>query len=214
MKSTLLALALLLFALISQPLLGAADASPEEVVDTSGKLLRAGANYYIIPAKPFTICGTVSCFNSGGLTLDTISESCPLDVAVEKANQGLPLQFAPVNPKRGVVRVSTDLNIMFSAADENSCPNYSTVWMLDHFDASKGQTFVTTGGVVGNPGPQTIRNWFKIEKYDGAYKLVYCPSVCTSCKHLCKDIGMFVDKDKRMRLALSDVPFKVKFQKV
>ncbi|MED6223480.1 hypothetical protein PIB30_074393 [Stylosanthes scabra] len=213
MKFTLLAL-VLLFSLSSHLLLGESNASPEEVLDTSGKKLRTNTNYYIIPAKPFTICGFVSCFNGGGLALDTIDETCPLDVIIEKANDGLPLQFSPINPKKGVIRVSTDLNIMFSAADKNRCSEFSPVWKVGHYDASNGQTFVTTGGEFGNPGPQTIKNWFKIEKYEEAYKVVYCPSVCTSCKHLCKDIGMFVDKNKKMHLALSDVPFKVKFKKV
>ncbi|XP_057762769.1 miraculin-like [Arachis stenosperma] len=213
MKFTLLAL-FLLFSLGSQLLLGASNASPEEVLDTSGKKLRTDTNYYIIPAKPFIICGIVSCFNGGGLVLDTFDETCPLDVMIEKANDGLPLQFSPINPKMGVIRVSTDLNIMFSAADQNNCPQYSTVWKLGDYDASNGQTFVSTGGDFGNPSSQTIKSWFKIEKYEDAYKLVYCPSVCKSCKHLCKDIGIFEDKNKRMHLALSDDPFKVKFKKV
>ncbi|TKY44938.1 miraculin protein [Spatholobus suberectus] len=48
----------LLFALSSQPLIGAADvSSPEQVVDTSGKTLRSGLSNYIVPAVPFTRCG-------------------------------------------------------------------------------------------------------------------------------------------------------------
>lgn len=211
MKTKLLAF-LLFFALTTKPLLlGAAGAAPEPVIDTSGKKLRADANYHIIPAVPFTICGFVSCFTGGGLSLDSIDESCPLDVIIEKANEGLPLRFSPVNTKKGVIRVSTDLNIFFSDSDER-CPHHSTVWMLDQFDASIGQTYVTTGGVVGNPGEHTILNWFKIQKYEDAYKLVYCPRVCPSCHHLCKDIGMFVDANRRMHLALSDDPFKIKFK--
>ena len=204
MKSTLLALVLLI-ALSSKPLLGAADASPEQVVDTSGKKLRAGANYYIIlpsvPHHPKFRTG-------GGLGLASIGESCTLDIVVVNGYLGLPLTFTPVNPKKGVIRVSTDLNIKFLA--HTSCPHHSTVWTLE-FAASMGQWFVTTGGVVGNPGWQTIHNWFKIEKYDGAYKLVYCPSVLPH-KHLCKNVGLFVDEKGNKRLALSDVPLKVQFQ--
>lgn len=211
MKNTLLAF-VLLSVFTSQLLLGAVYASPEEVIDTSGKKLRADANYYIIPAKPFTICGFVSCFTGGGLALDMISDSCPLDVIVVKANQGLPLRFTPVIKKGTSVYVSTDLNIRFSDADSR-CPHNSTVWKLDHFDAATRQKIVTTGGVKGNPGWKTILTWFKIEKYDEAYKLVYCPSVCPSCSHECKDLGIFVDENRQMHLALSDVPFKIKFQK-
>ena len=211
MKKILLAF-VLLFALSSQPLFGAADASPEQVIDTSGKKLRVGLNYYIVPAVPFTKCQWYGfCRNSGGLSLASIGESCPLDVVTVQGSRGLPLSFSPVDPKKGVVRVSTDLNIMFST-DHTSCAEYSPVWKLDHFDVSKGQWFVTTGGSVGNPGWGTIRNWFKIEKFDGAYKIVFCPTVSHSSKHLCKDVGLFVDESGYRRLALSDVPFKVKFQ--
>ncbi|KAK7291289.1 hypothetical protein RIF29_06305 [Crotalaria pallida] len=197
MKITLLPLAfVLLFALSTQPLLGAADASPEQVVDTAGKILRADTKYYT---------------SIDGLGLASIGEFCPLDVVVVNGYHGLPLTFTPVNPKKGVIRVSTDLNIKF--ADWTSCPHYSTVWKLDDFDVSKKQWFVTTGGVVGNPSWETIRNWFKIEKYDGAYKLIYCPSVVQSPKHLCKNVGIFEDQKGNKRLALTDVPLKVRFQK-
>jgi len=211
MKNMLLAF-VLLFALSSQALLGAADASPEQVIDTSGKKLRAGLSYYIVPAVPFTRCPRYGrCMKSGGLSLASIGESCPLDVVAVPGSRGLPLSFSPIDPKKGVVRVSTDLNIMFST-DHTSCGEYSAVWKLDHFDVAKGQWFVTTGGSVGNPGWGTIRNWFKIEKFDAAYKIVYCPTLFPSSKHLCKDVGVFVDENGYRRLALSDVPFKVKFQ--
>ncbi|XP_047156491.1 miraculin-like [Vigna umbellata] len=211
MKNILIAF-VLLFALSSQPLLGAADASPEQVVDTSGKKLRVGLSYYIVPAVPSTRCGGYGrCMNSGGLSLASIGESCPLDVVLVRGSRGLPLSFSPVNPKKGVVRVSTELNIMFST-DHTSCAEYSTVWKLDHFDVAKRQWFVTTGGSVGNPGWGTIRNWFKIEKFEGAYKIVYCPTLLPYSKHLCKNVGIFVDENGYKRLALSDVPFKVKFQ--
>ncbi|XP_047150520.1 miraculin-like [Vigna umbellata] len=211
MKNILIAF-VLLFALSSQPLLGAADASPEQVVDTSGKKLRVDLNYYIVPAVPSTRCGGYGrCMNSGGLSLASIGESYPLDVVLVRGSLGLPLSFSPVDPKTGVVRVSTDLNIMFST-DHTSCAEYSPVWKLDHFDVAKGQWFVTTGGSVGNPGWGTICNWFKIEKFDGAYKIVYCPTLFPHSKHLCKDVGIFLDENGYKRLALSDVPFKVKFQ--
>ncbi|XP_061355864.1 miraculin-like [Gastrolobium bilobum] len=201
MKITLLAL-FLLVALSTKPLLGkklrVGAAAPEQVVDTSGKKLRVGANYYIVPASP----------NFGGFSLTNTGKDCPLDVVAVDGYQGLPLTFSPINPKKGVVRVSTDLNIYFST--ETSCPQ-STVWKLDDYDYSTGQWFVTTGGVLGNPGWQTISNWFKIEKYEDNYKLVYCPSVCIDCSYQCNDIGIYQDQYGK-RLALSYAPFKVQFQ--
>ncbi|XP_061355865.1 miraculin-like [Gastrolobium bilobum] len=189
MKITLLALVLLI-ALTTKPLLGATGAAPEQVVDTSGKKLRAGASYYIVP----------------GITLTESGDDCP-DVVTADDFQGIPWTFLPVNTKKGVVRVSTDLNI-YSSADID-CSN--TVWKLDDYNSSTRQRFVDTGGVLGNPGSQTIRSWFKIEKYEDGYKLVYCPSVCKDCNHPCGDIGIYQDQNIK-RLALSYVPFTVKFQ--
>ncbi|GAU35587.1 hypothetical protein TSUD_295230 [Trifolium subterraneum] len=212
MKITLLAFVLFFAFFSSQPLLGAAEASNDQVVDTLGKKLRADANYYILPVIPVSRCGPhEKCRSSGAsLGLASIRQSFPLDVVVVNRYQGLPLTFKPVNPKKGVIRVSTDLNIKFSS--RATSPQHSTVWKLDRFDFSKKQWFVTSGGVAGNPSWETINNWFKIEKYGDAYKLVYCPSVVQSFKHLCKDVGVFVDEKGNKRLALSDVPLKVKFQ--
>ncbi|XP_004515058.1 miraculin-like [Cicer arietinum] len=196
MKITTILAFFLLFALSSQPLLGSAKASPDHVLDTSGKKLRVDADYYIIPA------------NGGFIDLETNGESCPLHVVVDKHSQGLPLRFAPI---KGVIRVSIDLNIMLANYDSR-CPHHSIVWKID--PSSKEETFVTLGGVLGYPSSKTIQSWFKIEKYEDAYKLVYCPYVCPSCKHVCKDIGIYVYKDREMRLALTNIPFKVKFKEV
>jgi hypothetical protein len=88
------------------------------------------------------------------------------------------------------------------------------VWKLDRFDVSKRKSCTTTNGFTGNLGPHSISNWFKIEKYVEGYKLVYCPSVCASCKHECKNVGLFEDENSNKCLALSDVPYQVKFVKV
>lgn len=197
MKTALLALVLLV-ALSTKPQQGAANAAPGQVVDTSGKKLRAGVNYYVVPAPRNEYVG--------GLALATTGEDCPLDVVA--AYQALPLTFTPANPKKGVVRVSTDLNIVFST--QTNCPQ-STVWKLGDYDDSTGQWFVTTGGVLGNPDWRTTSIWFKIEKYEDSYKVVYCPSVCTFCGLQCRDIGIYEDQYGK-RLALSDVPYKVQFQ--
>ncbi|KAK7270707.1 hypothetical protein RJT34_26064 [Clitoria ternatea] len=209
MTSTLLALVLILFALSSQLLLASAYASPEEVVDTLGKKLKAGVKYYIIipSIHPYPKCPTI------GLGLAGIDEPCPLDVVAVNGYHGFPLTFTPINPKKGVIREDTDLNIKFSTRD-TVCPRQSNVWKIDNFDFRRKQWFVTTGGLVGNPGLETIHNWFKIEKYNGAYKLLHCPTVLPNYfKHLCKNVGIFVDEKGNKRLALTDVPVKVKFQK-
>ncbi|XP_054800526.1 miraculin-like [Prosopis cineraria] len=199
MKIPLLSLILLFVALSTKPLLGAAAKAPEAVVDTLGKKLLAGSNYHIIAADPSQ--------NGVGITVPSSGE-CILHVVVAQ-DLGLPISFTPVNPKKGVIRISTDLNIQFNA--DIDCPQ-SSVWRLDDYDGSTKRWFITTGGSVGNPGWQTVRNWFKIEKFEDAYKLVYCPSVCGSCQVQCKDIGLYKDKVGFKRLVLSDKPYKVQFQ--
>ncbi|PRQ15766.1 putative proteinase inhibitor I3, Kunitz legume [Rosa chinensis] len=199
------------FAFRDKALLVAADAAPAPVLDIKGDNLRSGVEYWILPV----IRG-----RGGGLTLATAGNrnktNCPLDVVQEQheVSNGLPLTLSPVNLKKGVVHLSTDLNIKFSiSAAVIICLETSKVRKLDNFDESAGQWFVTSGGVEGNPGPKTISNWFKIEKYDDDYKLVFCPTVCNFCKVLCRDVGIYLEDGIR-RLALSDVPIKVMFKRV
>ncbi|KAL2539682.1 Kunitz family trypsin and protease inhibitor protein [Abeliophyllum distichum] len=180
--------------------------APDPVLDITGKELRKGIDYHILPV----VRG-----RGGGLTLASINKTCPLDVVQDQieVENGLPLTFTPVNAKNSIIRVSTDLNIKFSAG---SICVQSTLWKLDNYDESTQKYFVTTGGVEGNPGPETISNWFKIEKYERDYKIVFCPTVCDYCKVICKDVGIFIQGGYR-RLALTtaadDVPFRVMFKK-
>ena len=206
MRAAILALSFLLFALAANQYLPrvAATAAPEPVLDVTGKILRTGTSYYILPV----IRG-----RGGGLKMaSTVRRTCPLDVVQDRyeASNGLPLKFTPVNTKKGVVRVHTDLNIRFSAG---SICHQSTAWKLDNYDEWTKQWFVTTDGVEGNPGPETTNNWFKIEKFEDKYKLVFCPTVCQHCKVMCKDIGIYVDAKGVRRLALTNVPLKVMFKK-
>lgn len=76
------------------------------------------------------------------------------------------------------------------------------MWRFGQVDATTGQRFVTTGGVQGNPGAGTIDNWFKIERFESAYNIVYCPTVCESCEVECKDAGIFLDDDRNTRFVL------------
>ncbi|KAG5534225.1 hypothetical protein RHGRI_022377 [Rhododendron griersonianum] len=184
----------------------AADSAPNLVLDVEGNELRKGIDYYVLPV----IRG-----NSGGLTLPSTSNAttaCPLDVVQElhEVDNGLPLTFSPVNPKKGLIRVSTDTNIKFSVAIV--CVR-STVWRLDGYDESVGKSFVTAGGIEGDPGRETVSNWFRIDEYEGDYKLVFCPMVCNVCKVRCGDIGVYIDVHGTRRLALSEVPLKIMFKK-
>ncbi|KAK1438696.1 hypothetical protein QVD17_04506 [Tagetes erecta] len=179
-----------------------ANAATDSVLDVTGKNLQSGINYYIMPAAKGS--------NAGGIALGPTSpnKTCPLGVAqLQTHKKGLQLTFNPVNPKKRIIRLSTDVNIKFLSP--TSC-NESNIWRLKYDEAMK-QYFITVGGVEGNPGRQTLDNWFKIEKTDDGYKLVFCPTVCNYCKVICKDVGIFVDGNGVRRLALSDVPFSVIF---
>ncbi|KAL8241173.1 hypothetical protein R6Q59_014528 [Mikania micrantha] len=191
-------LMLLLFSTIS---LSLAQPSPDPVRDIDGNLLRSGTEYYILPV--FRGMG-------GGVTLaSTRNETCPLDVvqAALEVDNGLPLTFTPVDPKKGVIRESTDLNIIFSAF---SICIQSNVWMIEEYE---GELVVSGHGVSGNPGQETLGNWFKIEKLEDDYKLVFCPTVCDFCKPVCGDIGVTITENGIRRLVISEVPFKVMFKK-
>ena len=137
---------LLVFLLFTSVSLSLAQESPNPVRDIDGNLVRSGTEYYILPV----IRGT-----GGSLTLaPTRNESCPLDVVQALwFDNSLPLKFKPVDPKEDVIRESTDLNIIFSAA--SSICIQSNVWMLEEYE---GQRIVTAHGVSGNPGQQTISN--------------------------------------------------------
>ncbi|KAI6674315.1 hypothetical protein NL676_002221 [Syzygium grande] len=202
MKTPLLTpLSLLLFLLLSFSPKPSNASSP--VLDTDGHELQTGVGYYVLPV----IRG-----QGGGLTLGASrSGTCPLAVVQEQneVSDGLPVKFSPANASTGAVHLSTDLNVLFDAA--TICVQ-STVWRLGTYDETVEQYFIVSGGVLGNPGRDTVSNWFKIEKMDEDYKLVFCPTVCDTCRVICRDVGVYVDGGTR-RLALSDEPFRVMFKK-
>ncbi|KAL8464846.1 hypothetical protein ACS0TY_034365 [Phlomoides rotata] len=206
MKTTI-SLCFILLSLYTIFSLCSAAEQPPPVRDMAGKEVRAGVDYYIRSV----ICGA----GGGPLTLGSVgNETCPLDVVQEgfDLNPGLPAYFRPVNPKKGVVRVSTDLNIIFNAS---SICVQSTQWQLA-FNESINTYFVGTGGVEGNPGRDTISNWFKIQPFESWYKLVYCPGVCNTCRPVCGDLSILVqDSTRRLVLSLNrdDRPFLVQFRR-
>lgn len=106
MKSSVLAFAFIFgFAVSTQALLAAGDASPEQVRDTAGKTVRGGVNYYIRPVPETPCDGRGPCVNGEGLVLIARSPNvtCPLNVVVVEGFRGLALTFTPVNPKKGVL---------------------------------------------------------------------------------------------------------------
>ncbi|KFK42293.1 hypothetical protein AALP_AA2G237000 [Arabis alpina] len=185
----------LLFAVFISHRGATTEAAVESVTDINGQRLRSGINYYILPV----VRG-----RGGGLTISkTHNKTCLNSVIQDRygVSNGLALKFSPSDNSK-IIRVSTDLNFIFSK---------TSIWKLDRDDTAN-QWFVSTCGVAGNPGRTTVDNWFKIDKFENDYKIVFCPSVCNFCKVMCGDIGVFVQGGKRS-LVLSDVPLKVMFKR-
>ncbi|KAK8590152.1 hypothetical protein V6N13_088933 [Hibiscus sabdariffa] len=180
-----------------------ASDEPEAVLDISGQGLRTDADYYVLPV----VRG-----RGGGLTLDSADNEtlCPLFVVQEQleVDTGLPLYFSPVNVEQGVIRESTDLNVIFNAS--TLCIQ-GTLWSLV-YDEPLQKFVVAAGGAAGNPGRETLNNWFKIEKFDDDYKFIFCPAVCDTCRPVCGDLGVIIVNGIR-RLALTDDPLKVMFRR-
>ncbi|XP_031263033.1 kunitz trypsin inhibitor 5-like [Pistacia vera] len=188
-------LSFLFLALIaSTPLLGAAD--PDPLLDVNGEKLLTGAPYYIVSA--------IRGGGGGGLSLFPSKTLCPLDVIQQNldTNRGQSLLFSPATQnEEEVLYESTDLNIKFSTPA--SICFQPTVWRVDNYDSSTGQWFITTNGVEGNPGAETLQNWFKFEMVGNtnSYKIVHCPKVCDSCVSLCSEVGLY-EIDGVRRLAI------------
>ena len=133
----------------------------------------------------------------GGVAVETIgnNEACQLTVIPKRYVEphGHGLELIPMDKKKGVIRVSTDLNVaIYSTYD---CRN-STMWQLEKYDG--GRYFI-------NVGPKARRNWFRIEKYEHGYKFVYC-------KGICKDVGVVMVNGQR-RLGLNGAPLVFNFEK-
>ncbi|KAL5746948.1 hypothetical protein ACOSP7_023937 [Xanthoceras sorbifolium] len=208
MKNSLLVFPFLFLCFLPNPLLGA----PEPLLDISGDKVVTGTEYYIV--------SVIRGAGGGGLNfISGRNEPCPMDVFQERSDlrRGRPLSLFPVNYNGEVGTVvydSTDLNIQFNV-QRPRCNEETTVWKVDNYDNKMGAWFITTNGVIGNPGAETLQNWFKFEKVAddlNVYKIVHCPSVCKSCVKLCSDVGIHFETERR--LALSHSPFMMVLMKV
>ncbi|GJW24476.1 miraculin-like protein [Tanacetum coccineum] len=189
--TTLFLLAFILFFALSAN----SAPSPSPVLDGYGKNLQTGVAYYVMPAARDG--------ESSGLFSAAVGNfTCPAGVAQWGTDDefGDPVIFTPVNPKKqGVFEGVRDVNVKFLGS---TICHESNVWKFK-YDKNIKQYAVMMGGVLGNPGPETLDNWFKIEKTKDGYKFVYCPSVC---KVKCKDLGIVLGVNGMRRLAVSKDP--------
>lgn len=149
-----------------------------------------------------------------------MNNTCPLYVAQEthEISCGLPLKSYPKDPKRNKIPVDMDTNIVFDDGHGSSiCVKHSNSgWMLS-FDEATGNRYVGIGGSIGNPGMETLSNWFVISKAENGvydYKISFCPAVCPACTIMCGDLGVFIGEDGTTRfLGITDRPLVVRFKK-
>lgn len=177
------------------------------VLDVDGQELQATSMYYMLPAIHDRGSG-------GGLALSSRDGSCPYYVMQESHAQsnGHPVRLLPVNKLDTNISLSSDMNIVFHAA--TTCVQ-ATGWKMGGVDAITGQRYVKSGALTGRPGASTLSNWFKVEKNENGdgYKIIFCPSVCSFCKVVCGNVGVFDENGKKW-LGLSDgYPLILKFKK-
>lgn len=208
---TLVFFSFVIFTLSAQFLVSSAQSRAAAVLDTAGQELRRGVNYNIFPAKS-GFGGAVEATNDRGAR-------CPLQITLSPAEggNGSPVQLSPINPNDSIIRVGTDLNIKFTSTPA-TCPQ-STVWMLNGTQSSARPFLVTIDGVEGNPRPETVSSWFKIERDGDAYQIRFCPSslFCPPgvlCKFLCGNIGATEPRPLRRLAFVGQQEFKVKFTRV
>lgn len=88
------------------------------------------------------------------------------------------------------------------------------MWRLTGSEDDTALYYVATDGVKGNPGKDTLSNWFKVDEYMGYYKLRFCPGVCNFCKPVCGDLSVVIRDGKRwLVLDKENQPFPFEFVK-
>ncbi|PON69807.1 Proteinase inhibitor I3, Kunitz legume, partial [Parasponia andersonii] len=186
------------------------DTNPP-VLDTSGWPLRRGTKYYIKPAVAR---------NGGRLTMVNRSGnrkgSCAFYVGQEQndvvsaSSSGLPVMISPFFRGQNVVRENKNFKIQFAEPVENitsSCNSsstttvkYSTVWGVGLQEERSGRRLIETGDNKGYANYfHVIRLLHKDDDDIIVYGLRWCPvEICPNCRLYCGDIGVYVEKGKRL----------------
>lgn len=153
----------------------------EQIVDTNRNPIFPGVRYYIFPA----IFGPAG----GGLNLgETGNSTCPVTVLqnYSEVESGLAVKFTIPGISPGIIFTGTQLDIEFEEKPE--CAT-SSKWIVivDDFP----EKWVGIGDAEDHPGKEIISGRFNIQKYDVAYKIVFCPTITPSN---CFDVGRYDDE--------------------
>ncbi|KAG2681548.1 hypothetical protein I3760_11G150800 [Carya illinoinensis] len=191
-------LVLAISAVVAQP-----SFSPSPVLDSEGRPLERGVEYYINPAITD---------NGGRFTLINRNNSCPFYVGQENVSgpKGFPVTFTPFAEEDTVIWENRDFRIAFSAA--TICVQ-STAWKVGETDPETERRLIVTG--VDQSGLST-GNYFRIVKAavgGNIYEISWCPTdVCPICRFICGTAGGLVENGKRL-LALDGSVLPVTFER-
>ncbi|KAM3729906.1 hypothetical protein ACB098_12G046400 [Castanea mollissima] len=179
------------------------SSSPAPVLDSVGRPLQRGVEYYINPAIT----------DSGGrFTLINRNDSCPFYVGQENVSglEGLPVIFTPFVEGETVIRENRDFRVAFSAA--TICVQ-STAWKLGETDPATNRRLIVTGE---DQSSRRTANYFRIEKASvggDIYQISWCPTeVCPICKFNCGTVGNLVENGKIL-LALDGNVIPITFER-
>ncbi|XP_021755323.1 kunitz trypsin inhibitor 2-like [Chenopodium quinoa] len=190
----------------------AAPVTIVNIFDTDAKPVVSGQKYYILPVVQRRGGGI-------GTRPKNAYEDCPLNVVQETDTKalGIPITFKPIKSGSTNITFSTDMNIAFTSS--NGC-NQSPIWTLKPGNQKNKTQYVILGGSINLRGPNTIKSWFKIERFFPRfhfdYKLVYCPSANDLPGYkeaICGDLGVYVQEDGTWLLGVGAPPLRVKFKK-
>lgn len=179
------------------------SSSPAPVLDSAGRPLQRGVEYYINPAITD---------NGGRFTLINRNGSCPFYVGQENVSglEGLPVIFTPFVEGETVIRENRDFRVAFSAA--TICVQ-STAWKLGEKDPESNRRLIVTGE---DQSSRRTANYFRIEKASvggDIYQISWCPTdVCPTCRFDCGTVGNLVENGKRL-LALDGNVIPVTFER-
>ncbi|TKY45025.1 Kunitz-type trypsin inhibitor 2 protein [Spatholobus suberectus] len=202
----LLTLSFLLFAFTTTLPLSFSQGA-EKVLDSNGKPVLPAGRYYLKPAK-FGPAG------SGVKLGQTGNSTCPVTVLQDFSEvvNGLAVKFSVAGTSPGTIFTGTPLDIAFE--EKPGCAA-SSKWVVVA-DDFPGQ-WVGIGGAEDHPRKHIITGTFNIQKYNVAYRLLFCPTSATTIPtaptppRTCFNVARRDDKSGRRLVLTNGYPFLVMF---
>lgn len=177
-------------------------AAAQTVTDTTGREVRNGGKYHIIPIQ-------------GGRINLTNEKICPLNVVVNLSSKDKPgdgFYFSHYT-RDAFLRTSRILSIDSGKKNVSGC-NKSTIWTIPNAEAKAPWNLITTGG--------DMRKCFQVVNYPRrmhrtpTYMLQYCPSFCgvRVATKTCFNISTYSYKGVTRLASSGGTPFEFGFYKL